>query len=178
MFLAASSALLLGALPCGAADRILVSMTSSQHGEIKGEIASKHGSMEALRFAEEYTLTTGGAGGGSGKLERAPIVFTKRVDKATPIIFQAFVKTEMLPSVVFNFVREPAKGDEAYYTIKLVNARVVKLTHSAASEGPAATPLVETVSLQFDRIEKTSKSVSADGKVSTDVSTFNFVASR
>ncbi len=166
------SALLLGAVPCGAADRIFVTMTGSKHGDIKGEAVSKLGSMEVLNFADEYAhiMSNSGTGGGSGKLERTPIVFTKRTDKATPIIFEAFATGEALPSVVFNFVRDAAKGGEIYYTIKLGNARIVRLKHAASSDAP----LVETVSLLFERIEKTSRSVSADGKVSLVVGAFDF----
>ena len=79
-------ALLLGAAPCQAADRILVTMTSGSHGEIKGESANKHGSIEALKFTDEYTLSVSSSvgGGGSGKVNIQDFSFTTKLSKASP----------------------------------------------------------------------------------------------
>jgi type VI secretion system secreted protein Hcp len=93
---------------------------------------------------------------------------------ATPQIFMAMVNNEVLKSVLFEFYKTNANGEEyIYHTIKLEKATVMRVEYSTglgASETTAKhgaqydTHEIEIVSLSYDKIIHEN----IDGKTTAD----------
>lgn len=93
----------------------------------------------------------------TGRRQHKPIVLTKEWGGSSPQLLQALCTNEALKSVLFEFVKHDRQGAEyVYYTIKLSNARVVKIDqYSAETPGSQTHDLneLEDVSFTFDKIE-------------------------
>ncbi len=64
----------------------------------------------------------------TGKRQHSPIVIVKEIDKSTPLIYQALVTNENLPTVEFKFWKLDDTGKETqYFTIKLTNANIASV---------------------------------------------------
>jgi type VI secretion system secreted protein Hcp len=117
-----------------------ISIEGQKQGKFKGESGraapgvqgteSGHGlgrdKIVGVRFlAESSSPRDVATGQASGKRTHKPITITKEWGAASPQLFQALVTNESLKSVLFEFVRTNAKGEqEIYHTIKLTNAAV------------------------------------------------------
>ena len=96
-------------------------------------------------------------GQASGKRQHSPIVSTKKWGAARPQLFEALTATEVLRTVLVEFVETRRTGaEDAYQTIKLTNATVsgmrMHLNEPPPGE-PADNRALEGVSLTFQRIE-------------------------
>lgn len=152
-----------GAAGAGAADpntRVVgyLRVQSPRLGTIDGESTAKghENWIEVLGFDEDTTAPTSigsaGGGAGAGKIELKPLVITKRIDKATPKLFQALVTNDALGTVQLDLVRpDGAGGEETYYTVKLTNA-IVSDDHQLDA-GKSGGHAVEQLSFVFQRIE-------------------------
>src|SRR5256885_1757279 len=79
-------------------------------------------------FSETVSPRDVATGHASGKRIHKPIVFTKEWDAASPKLFQALVTNEVLKSVLFEFVKTDAKGqEEVHFRITLANANVASM---------------------------------------------------
>lgn len=140
---------------------IAATFEGTKQGGFKGE-AGRSGSP-VLSFAYEVSsprdVATGQA---SGKRQHKPIVITKEWGPASPQLFQACVTNEVLKSVVLNFSRTNASGEEeVYYTIKLTNATVSGIRqYTPDPQKSLGTVPLEEVSFTFQKIEMES----VDGK--------------
>ena len=108
-------------------------------------------------IASPRDVATGQA---SGKRQYSPVVFTKEWGAASPQLFQALVTNESLKNVQFDFYEPsgPEGGEELFFTVKLMNAFVLKLekyeNFNAAGHQDANDPrFLEDVSLNFQKIE-------------------------
>ncbi len=62
----------------------------------------------------------------SGKIEHKHIVFTKAIDKSSPLLFKALSSDESVDSAEFRFFRSSLSSgaEEHFYTIKIENGKV------------------------------------------------------
>jgi|tagenome__1003787_1003787.scaffolds.fasta_scaffold20693633_2 type VI secretion system secreted protein Hcp len=150
-----------------------ISIEGQKQGRFKGETGRAAPSEEGtdddrglgrnkiagVRFVSEASsprdVATGHA---SGKRTHKPILITKEWGAASPQLFQALVTNENLKSVLFEFVKTNAKGEEEiYHTITLTNAAVsniksyLDLTDTSGDAYDAHE--LEDVSFVFQKIE-------------------------
>jgi type VI secretion system secreted protein Hcp len=144
-----------------------VKVKGQKQGDFKNETPrEKHqGKIPGISFYYQVSSPRDSASGqASGKRTHHPVTFVKEWGASTPQFFQALATNEVLPSVLFEFVKTDKNGEEyVYHTIKLVNATVSNikqyLTPGTASASHDVHEL-EEISFTFQRIEIENK----DGK--------------
>ena len=141
-------------------------------GDIKGESTdSKHkDEIEVLSFSWGVTnaAPAGGAGGGggAGKANFRDLVFTHRIDKATPPLLQACATGKHLPEATITH-RKAGKGQQEYLIITMND---VIITGVINSDSTADTdPSSETVSLAFAKVDFEYKPQKADGTLDAGI---------
>ena len=115
------------------------------------------GSIVCLSF--NYSLKTPRAeatGMTTGVRQHGPVVFTKRIDKTSPLLVKALANNEPVNSAIFRFFRKTSSGAEQhYYTIMLENAYVASISIISPDvltvEGKAR-PGIEEVEIIFQTI--------------------------
>ena len=82
--------------------------------------------LSLLQIASESTQPTSHASGGR---HHSPIVITKEVDSASPLLWQACHANEALPSLDLTLIRSGASGgtEQVVSTITLTNATISKV---------------------------------------------------
>ena len=95
----------------------------------------------------------------TGRRQHRPFVLTKAIDKASPLIAQAWNQGQSVDHAEFRFYRRDETGVEVhYYTIRLEGGTVMSLsTRSPNTQNPAnaAVPPTETIRIAFSRIQWT-----------------------
>ncbi len=118
-------------------------------------------SIECVFF--QSAVRTGreaGSGMSTGRRSYEPIVFRKRIDKATPLLYRALVNNEVIEGT-FKFYRPNPDGDgttEQFYTIEVKGGRISSFTAvSPDSIDPASSthPPLEEISVMFETISWT-----------------------
>ena len=136
-----------------------VTIEGVKQGKFKSDNHSQAhpGTIAGLEFVNDVKCPRDASSGlPTGRRVYVPVVITKRWDAASPQLFDALVSNEMLKSVLLEFVRTRADGqEETYYTITLQNAVVVGIKQYAGEgkSGDASAPReLEEVSISFQRI--------------------------
>lgn len=144
-----------------------VQVEGQKQGKFKNETPrEKHqGKLPGTSFHYNVKSPRDSASGqAAGKRVHQPVTFVKSWGASTPQFFQALCTNEVLTSVLFEFVKTNADGEEyVYHTVKLVNASVSEVDHHLAGDTHDQSldaPELERISLTFQRIEIESK----DGK--------------
>jgi type VI secretion system secreted protein Hcp len=161
-----AAALVSGASPAAAqggkspaGTRIFLTIEGTKQGKIKGE-PGLGDRIPALRVSYEVTaprdIATGQA---SGKRQHGAVMVVKDWGAASPQLLQALAQNEILKSVLIEFFRTGAGGqEEATEILRLSDATIskMKMTVSDASsgDGPAGR-LIDEVSFTFRKIEIT-----------------------
>ncbi len=145
-----------------------VTIEGAEQGKFKGEVAEKElaNKIGGLAFDFEVTAPYDKATGmSSGKRQMSPVKFVKEWGAASPQIFQALAKNEVIKSVLFEFYRSvPQGGRVCYYTIKLTNGKIVHYHQFVATsarqqlaiEG-STTHELEEVAFVFQKIDVENK---------------------
>ena len=138
-----------------------ISIDGQKQGQFTGDANGdgRTGKIAGIRFFSETVAPRDAATGhASGKRIHKPILFTKEWDKATPLLFKALVTNEVLKSVLFEFVRTNADGEEGvHFRVKLTNANIASvksyldLTDTSGDSYDAHE--LEDVELTFQKIE-------------------------
>lgn len=106
-------------------------LKGTTQGEIKGSVTQKgrEDSIMVIGFNHEVISPRDAASGlPTGKRQHKPIVITKEMDKATPLLFHALVTNENIPEWELRFWQPSASGKEVqYYTIQLINASIAAI---------------------------------------------------
>ncbi len=104
--------------------------------KIEGEstVASleRENSIQIDSFNQEMTRT-------DGKIEHKHIVFTKVIDKASPLLFKALSSDERVDSAEFRFFRMSTSGsgaEEHFYTIKIETGKIESMITFTGSNAP------------------------------------------
>jgi len=97
-------------------------------GEIKGSVtqAGREDSIMVIGFSHEVESPRDAASGmPTGKRQHKPLIITKEIDKATPLLQNVLVRNEQIPKWELQFWQPSPSGQEnQFYTIKLENASV------------------------------------------------------
>lgn len=87
-----------------------------------------------------------------GKIEHKHIVFTKVIDKTSPILFKALSSDERVDSAEFRFFRPSASGsgsEEHFYTIKIEYGKIESMITFTGTNDPY---YFEEISISFQDI--------------------------
>ena len=139
--------------------------TSGSPRQVEGA-KTKNGKIAGIKFlAEATTARDVATGQASGKRQHKAITITKEWDASSPQLYQALVTNEVLKSVLFEFVKTDAKGEEyIHHTIKLTNAAVANirayLDLTDTSGDPYDGHELEDIAFSFQKIEM----ANVDGK--------------
>lgn len=134
-----------------------VKITASKQGSLASE-STRRGftdQIPGIAFSYEVAAPRSAAGSGpaTGKAQHGPVTFTKSWGAASPQIFQALTSNELLPSVVFDFLRVSANGvEEVFHTITLTNARVSSIRKHIDADTAGGQDL-EEIAFVFASIE-------------------------
>jgi type VI secretion system secreted protein Hcp len=128
--------------------------TDSKH---KGEI-----DVESFSWGETNSGThSGGGGGGAGKVAMQDFSFVMRMSKATPKLMQACATGQHIPEGVL-VSRKAGAEQQEFLTIKMSDL-LVSSYQTGGSEGEIVP--MDTVSLNFSKIEFEYKEQKADGSL-------------
>ncbi len=119
------------------------------------------GAIEALSFswgASNAAMLTPGGGGGASRTQFSEFSFMKLQDSASPLLLQALTTGRTIPTASVRMLRASGDAPVELSTIRLSDVRVVSQQLSGSSETP-----VESISLQFGRIEWEVCSIDATG---------------
>lgn len=118
------------------------SMDSKHKGEIE---------IETWTFGEEQSGTFAyGSGGGAGKVSMKDFRFTKRVDKASPKLFEACASGEHIPEVIL-VARKAGKEQQEFYKVTLSDV-LVSSYHTVGSGDSDVVPRDE-ITFNFAKIK-------------------------
>ena len=84
---------------------------------------------EIMVLAYSHNMIAGNDGGTSnGRGQHMPIMITKNIDKASPLLATALHEQEEVDCIINLYRTSPAGGQDKYYSIKLTGARVAHIT--------------------------------------------------
>lgn len=133
----------------GATPIHMVILAAGSQGDILGDsdIVGRENTIPVIGFSHGLTIPIDTQSGqATGSRVHSPLMITKRMDSATPKLYQACVSGESLGSVELKFYRiDPTGKDDHYFSITLTNARVVDMRNSY--------PNIEQVSMVYEEIE-------------------------
>jgi type VI secretion system secreted protein Hcp len=136
---------------------------------IAGDSAdAKHkGEIELVSFQWGLTqsgATSGGGGGGAGKVQFQDLHFTQRTQRSSPPLMLACASGQHIKGAVLTG-RSSGKAQLEFLTVKLTDVLVSSFQEAAQEPD---TPL-ESVSLDFAKIEFTFREQSAAGKPAGEI---------
>ena len=124
----------------------------------KGEL-----DIESFSWGETNSGSAGhGAGAGTGKVQPHDFVFTKRIDKSSPVLMIACATGQHFKDVVLT-VRKAGAGQQEYFKVKMSDV-LVSAYQTSGSEGGGGI-INESVSLNFAKLEMVYKEQKADGSL-------------
>jgi type VI secretion system secreted protein Hcp len=131
-------------------------------GSIKGESrdAAHKDEIEVLSWSwgvSQTPLFSFGTGGGVGKAEFQPFVFTHRIDKASPLLMKACATGQHIPSATV-VMRKAGKNKQEFLVVKLTDVLVSSV--SLAASGDATS---ESVELRFGKVDYEYRAQKANG---------------
>ncbi|GLQ58033.1 Hcp family type VI secretion system effector [Devosia nitrariae] len=124
-------------------------------GDIKGESqADKHkDEIEVLSWSwgasQQGTFGSGG-GGGAGKVTVSDLVFTKFMDKASPVLFLHCATGKHIPSAQLTLRKA---GEEQLEYHKVILTDVLISSYQTGGSGGGDERPVDNVSLNFGKVE-------------------------
>jgi type VI secretion system secreted protein Hcp len=123
-------------------------------GPIKGSVtqAGREDLIEV--FAVDHNIMSPrdvASGRPTGKRQHSPVRLVCPVDKATPILYNALVNNESLPTAAISFYKTMDDGMESeFFTIELTNATVSKMAFDAPHlKDPAMGPYPDMVNIEL-----------------------------
>lgn len=160
--------------PQGAAGQNLVGQTSFGFGGagktflkldgVKGEATAKlhKGEIEISSFSfgvSNAGSAAHGSGGGAGKTSFQSFTITKRLDKASPLLFQTAASGKHFKAAEISFMRKAGGKQQDYLKIKLTDVLISSLQQGQSQKG---TPQ-EAITFNFKKAEESF--LSSSGKV-------------
>lgn len=139
-------------------------------GDIKGESTdSAHKDKIDVHswswgVAQHGTMAAGG-GGGAGKASFSDLTFTHFVDKATPNLMAACATGEHLKEATL-YIRKAGKTPQEFFLIKMTE---VLITNVAVSGSNGEGGMMESVSLQFAKVDLEYKPQKGDGSLDAGI---------
>jgi type VI secretion system secreted protein Hcp len=113
------------------AGAIHMQATGQKQGAILGSctVKAREGTSVVVGVSHSIVSPRDAASGlPTGQRMHKPLVITKYLDKATPLLYAALVNNENLPTVTLRFYRpDAANRPVVYYTVQLVNANIASI---------------------------------------------------
>jgi type VI secretion system secreted protein Hcp len=130
------------------AGAVHMAVTGHAQGAIRGGCTYKgreNTSVVVGLFHEVVSPRDAASGLPTGKRQHKPLVVTKYLDRATPLLYQALVNNENLTRVLLTYYRPDREGvPQVYYTIELRNASIADIQ--------AGFPNTEQISFCYEKI--------------------------
>jgi type VI secretion system secreted protein Hcp len=137
-------------------------LKSKRLGEIKGGVsqAGRQNQIAVIGVSHDIVSPRDPASGqASGKRMHKPLVITKELDKATPLLFQVLTNGDVLTEFELHFIGTKPNGTEAHiYTMKLTNAMIASIHFEKANmriPANAALKDFEVIAFTYESIEWT-----------------------
>jgi type VI secretion system secreted protein Hcp len=128
---------------------------------------SKHkGEIDVLSWSwgEQASVSSGGSGGGAGKVEMGPVHVAAHTSQASPKLLLACASGQHIKEAVLTVARKTKGKRRDFLVIKLTDVLVSSYQVSGAQ--PESTPL-DAFSLDFSKIEMDYTQIKADGSPGT-----------
>ena len=142
-------------------------------GEAERQGFEKQIQLDSFDWSFHNSSSPTGAGAGAGKVEAHGITCTKRVDAASPKLFQAITTGKHFPNAVLTALK--AGGDKAvdYMKIEFDQLFLVDL-HESGSSGNGDVPR-ESINFAFGKVTVTYSAQKMDGtKGAATVASYDF----
>ena len=131
----AMRAILCGTILCGALLAASVSQAVEVYAQLDGieggsVLAGREGWIEVFALDHEVVLALDPTSGlAIGKRTHKPLTLLKRIDKATPKLYENLILGRLVPSAQIDLVRaDPSSGkSDTYFTYTLENVQVVSV---------------------------------------------------
>ena len=108
-----------------------LTMKGETQGDIKGSVTQRgrEDSIMVIGFSHEILSPRDAASGlPTGKRQHKPIIITKEIDKATPLLYNLLVNNENITEWKLQFWQPSKSGAEVpFYNIQLVNASIAEI---------------------------------------------------
>lgn len=137
-------------------------LRSAVQGDILGSVtrAGHEGKIEVVAVSHALRSPRDGATGQpSGKRQHEPLRITKEIDRATPPLYNALARNEVISEALLEFFRPGAGGqEEQHYKIEFWNAYVSAIDFTMPNNrDPELTPResYEVVSFVYQKIQWT-----------------------
>ena len=142
-------------------------LKGQKQGEIKGSVTQKGREGSILVYASTQGIESPrdpASGIPTGKRMHKPVVITKEVDQASPLLWNALVNNENITTWELHFWAPQTANDRAsavgtevqYYTLKLTNASISSIDFIMANNKDAELMKIapyEKVSFTYQKIE-------------------------
>jgi type VI secretion system secreted protein Hcp len=147
-------------------------LKGQKSGEIKGSVVQKGRENTILIVGADHLIVSprdAASGLPTGKRQHQPIVLTKEVDRATPVLHTVLTNNENITEFRLDFWQAANTGAELqYFTIELVNASIASIKlEMLNNEYPenVKIPVREKIAFTYQKIIWTWRQ---DGVTSTD----------
>jgi type VI secretion system secreted protein Hcp len=101
----------------------------------KGNASAKGVLCHGFQYAVQAQLDSQ-SGLPTGKRQHKPVVITKEVDSASPLLWHALCTNEAFQSATLSFVRPDSSGKEVVFkTIELTNSTISKIEYAPPHKG-------------------------------------------
>lgn len=142
------------------ANAFYVTITGTSQGEIKGDVRQegREDTIRGYAFTNATTIPRHvDTGQPSGTRTHHPVNFSKHVDEASPLLWQAMTTGETLEEVIFDFYKIDANGENKnYYSVTLRNAIIVEMRTSledtSTATGTQAEDIREYIDITYQEI--------------------------
>jgi type VI secretion system secreted protein Hcp len=144
---------------------------------IKGESTDKDHKdwIQLLSYSQSISqpvVPVRGGGGGVGAPAHQEFFVTKRVDSASPLLYEACATGKFIKSAVIEVVRSGARETEKYIVIRMTDVIITSASSTSGNDTPS-----ETISLNYASIQWTYTPQNPDGSPGADV-TASWIARR
>ncbi|WP_293257651.1 Hcp family type VI secretion system effector [Nannocystis sp.] len=130
-------------------------LKGQKQGEIKGSVTQKgkEGAIAVIAVSHSIVSPRDPQSGlPTGQRMHKPFVFTKEIDKSTPVLYQVLVSNENLTEVEFTVYGPDKVGKPSLlYTVKLTNANIASIDLVTPETGAPRTQ----VTMTYQKIEWT-----------------------
>lgn len=127
-------------------------------GDSSIETMDRADTIECLSFVDSVrTAREASSGMASGERTYEPVMFTKRIDRSSPLLARALCNNEVIEGT-FLFFRPSPAGDgttEQFFTVKVAEGRIASITRESPNcidPASATAPPLETVGIVFGQI--------------------------
>lgn len=128
-------------------------------GESTQVSLGRENSIECVYYEQGVmTAREAGSGQATGRRQYSPIIFRKRIDKASPLIAKALCENQVIEGI-FKFFRPNPNGDgttEQFYTVAFKNGRVAsqkQINPNTIVPATSTDPPMEEIGVVFHTIK-------------------------